>query len=68
MKKTTIQLTDEQYFYLKEKALALQKKNQSTSLVSLIRQLIDEDMKHSRRKPPRGVAEKNRNDREGSAI
>jgi hypothetical protein len=48
MRKTTVQLTDEQYFYLKEKALALQKKNQGTSMVSLIRELIDEDMKLSR--------------------
>lgn len=43
MKKTTIELTDEQYFYLKEKALELQKKNENVSLVSLIRDLIDKD-------------------------
>ena len=43
MKKTTIELTDEQYFYLKEKALDLQKKNENVSLVSLIRDLIDKD-------------------------
>lgn len=43
IKKTTIELTDEQYFYLKEKALELQKKNENVSLVSLIRDLIDKD-------------------------
>lgn len=48
MRKTTIQLTDEQYFYLKEKILALQKNNQAMSMVSLIRQLIDQDIKRSR--------------------
>lgn len=48
MRKTTIQLTDEQYFYLKEKTLALQKKNQTMSMVSIIRQLIDQDIKRSR--------------------
>lgn len=55
MRKTTIQLTDEQYFYLKEKILALQKKNQAMSMVSLIRQLIDQDMKHSREKISKDV-------------
>lgn len=48
MRKTTIQLTDEEYFYLKEKILALQKNNQAMSMVSLIRQLIDQDIKRSR--------------------
>jgi hypothetical protein len=48
MRKTTIQLSDEQYFYLKEKVLALQKKSQAMSMVSLIRQLIDQDMKRSK--------------------
>ena len=55
MKKTTIQLTDEQYFYLKEKVLALQKKNQAMSMVSLIRRLIEQDMKHSREGIPKDV-------------
>lgn len=45
MKKTTIQLTKEQYFYLKEKALKLQKQNKNASAVSIIRNLIDEDKK-----------------------
>ena len=43
MKKTTIQLTKEQYFYLKEKALALQKQNKTASIVSIIRDLIEKD-------------------------
>ena len=49
MRKTTIQLTDELYFYLKEKVLIPQKKNQGTSMVSFIRELIDQDMNHSRK-------------------
>jgi len=44
MKKTTIELTDEQYFFLKEKAIELQKRNQRASIVSVIRALIDKDM------------------------
>ncbi|NVM54532.1 MAG: hypothetical protein HWN66_12580 [Candidatus Helarchaeota archaeon] len=43
MKKTTIELTEEQYFFLKEKALELQKRNQSASIVSIIRDLIEND-------------------------
>jgi hypothetical protein len=43
MRKTTIELTEEQYFFLKEKALELQKKNQSASIVSIIRDLIEKD-------------------------
>jgi hypothetical protein len=43
MKKTTIELTDEQYFFLKEKALELQKQNQNASIVSIIRALIEKD-------------------------
>ena len=56
MKKTTIELTDEQYFFLKEKALKLQKQNQNASIVSIIRALIEKDSqewyneKHQRRK------------------
>ena len=42
-RKTTIELSDEQYFFLKEKALELQKQNHSASLVSLIRELIEKD-------------------------
>ena len=43
MRKTTIELTDEQYFYLKEKALELHKRNQNGSIVSIIRDLIEKD-------------------------
>lgn len=42
-KKTTIELTEEQYFYLKEKAIYLQKKRENHSIVSIIRDLIDAD-------------------------
>ncbi len=52
MIKTTIELTEEQYFYLKEKALEFQKKRKHYSLVSIIRDLIDED--RSRRLSKRG--------------
>ena len=43
MKKTTIELTQDQYFFLKEKALELQKQNQNASIVSIIRGLIEKD-------------------------
>lgn len=43
IKKTTIELTQEQYFFLKEKALKLQKQNKSASIVSIIRDLIEKD-------------------------
>jgi len=42
-KKTTIELSDEHYFFLKEKALALQKQNKNSSIVSIIRDLIEKD-------------------------
>lgn len=45
MKKTTIELTEEQYFFLKEKALELQRQNKHYSIVSIIRDLVDKDMK-----------------------
>jgi hypothetical protein len=45
MKKTTIELTEAQYFFLKEKSLALQKQRKHYSIVSIIRDLIDCDMK-----------------------
>lgn len=45
MKKTTIELTEEQYFFLKEKSLVLQKKRKHYSIVSIIRDLIEEDRK-----------------------
>jgi hypothetical protein len=45
MKKTTIELNEDQYFFLKEKSLALQKQNKHYSIVSIIRDLIEEDRK-----------------------
>ncbi len=45
MKKTTIELTEEQYFYLKEKVLNLQKQSKAASIVSIIRDLIEDDRK-----------------------
>lgn len=43
IKKTTIEITQEQYFFLKEKALQLQKQNKNASIVSIIRDLIEKD-------------------------
>ena len=43
IKKTTIEITHDQYFFLKEKALALQKQNKNASIVSIIRDLIEKD-------------------------
>jgi hypothetical protein len=54
MKKTTIELTDEQYFYLKEKALILQKRSESHSIVSIIRDLIEADRKTFKAKKIKG--------------
>lgn len=45
MKKTTIELTEDQYFFLKEKALELQKQRKHYSIVSIIRDLVEKDMK-----------------------
>ena len=45
MKKTTIELSEEQYFFLKEKSIALQKQRKNYSIVSIIRDLIEEDRK-----------------------
>ena len=45
MKKTTIELTENQYFFLKEKALELQKQRKHCSIVSIIRDLVERDMK-----------------------
>lgn len=59
MKKTTIELTDEQYFFLKEKALELQKKNQNASIVSIIRTLIEKDQQEWYEKRRRGRKESN---------
>jgi type IV secretory pathway VirB4 component len=49
MRKTTIELTEEQYFFLKEKALELQKQNQNASIVSIIRDLIEKDRREWRK-------------------
>jgi hypothetical protein len=46
MKKTTIELTEEQYFFLKEKSLSLQKQRKNYSIVSIIRDLIEDDRKN----------------------
>ncbi|CEK12778.1 hypothetical protein CWRG_00197 [Chthonomonas calidirosea] len=43
MRKTTIELTEEQHFFLKEKALELQKQKQNASIVSIIRDLVEKD-------------------------
>jgi hypothetical protein len=53
MKKTTIQITEEQYFFLKEKALELQKQNKNASVISIIRDLIDKDRKEWERRSKR---------------
>jgi hypothetical protein len=45
MKKTTIELTEEQYFFLKEKSLTLQKQRRNYSIVAIIRDLIEQDRK-----------------------
>jgi hypothetical protein len=45
MKKTTVEITEDQYFYLKEKSLKLQKQKKRYSIVSIIRNLIDNDRK-----------------------
>jgi len=45
MKKTTIEISEEQYFFLKEKALELQKQNKNASIISIIRELIENDRK-----------------------
>lgn len=45
MKKTTIELTEDHYFFLKEKALELQKQKKHYSIVSIIRDLVERDMK-----------------------
>ena len=43
MRKTTLEITEAQYFFFKEKALELQKQNQNASIVSIIRDLIEKD-------------------------
>lgn len=56
MRKTTIELSEEQYFFLKEKALELQKQNQNASIVAIIRNLIEKDRREwtRRKKEKRG--------------
>lgn len=49
IKKTTIELTENQYFFLKEKSLVLQKQRKNYSIVSIIRDLIEEDRKRWKR-------------------
>lgn len=50
MKKTTIEISEDHYFFLKEKALGLQKQNKNASIISIIRDLIDRDMKDWQKK------------------
>lgn len=45
MIKTTIELTEDQYFFLKEKALELQRRKKHYSIVSIIRDLVEKDMR-----------------------
>lgn len=45
MRKTTLELEEEQYFYLQEKVLELRRNKQSASMGSLIRDLIDRERK-----------------------
>ena len=43
IKKTTIELSQDHYFFLKERVLELQKQNKSASVVAIIRDLIEKD-------------------------
>jgi len=49
-RRTTIELSEDQYFFLKEKALERQKRNHSASIVSIIREMIEKDLRKSRRR------------------
>ena len=53
MKKTTIELTEDQYFFLKEKAIELQKQRKHYSIVSIIRDLIEKDRQNWAKKSDR---------------
>jgi hypothetical protein len=53
MKKTTIELTEEQYFFLKEKSLVLQRQRKRYSIVSIIRDLVKKDQDEWRKKNPK---------------
>lgn len=56
IKKTTIEITQDQYFFLKEKALQLQKQNKNASIVSIIRDLIEKDReKWMKERKPHGA-------------
>lgn len=50
MRKTTIELKEEQYFYLLDKALESKKQGKHASMSSLIRNMINKDMKSAKRK------------------
>ena len=43
MRRITLELSDEHYFFLKEKALELQKSNRRASVALIIRELIEKD-------------------------
>lgn len=63
MKRTTIELTEEQYFFLKEKALELQKQNMNASVVSIIRELIESDSKKWYKSHQKKMLNKEKEDR-----
>jgi metal-responsive CopG/Arc/MetJ family transcriptional regulator len=46
MRRTSIDLTDDQYFFLKKKAMSQQKKGKSPTIVAIIRELIERDRKN----------------------
>ena len=50
MRKTTIEISEDQYFFLKEKVLELQKQNKNASIISIIRELIEKDLKEWKKK------------------
>ena len=45
IKRTSIDLPESQYIFLMEKELSLKKQGKSATMVSIIRDLIDEDSK-----------------------
>jgi len=49
IRKTTIELTEEQYFFLKERAIDLHKKREDYSIVSIIRRLINDEIKKDKK-------------------
>ena len=50
MKTTTIELREDQYFYLLETALESKKQGKHATMSSLIRDMIDKDMKSAKGK------------------